>query len=193
MNHVTVPMTEADARRLVVGDEVSLTGKLVTARDAAHKYLTDKHRGRLERVLSGSVIYHCGPVVQKDSKGRWRFTAAGPTTSIREEPYQGKVLADYGVRGVIGKGGMGSDTLDALGSHGAVYFHAVGGAAALFARCVEEVIEVHLLEKFGVPEAMWVIQVKSFPVVVTMDSHGRSLHAQVEEDSARKRAALLGL
>jgi fumarate hydratase class I len=188
---VDVPMTEADARRLKLGDEVSLSGTLVTARDAAHKYMTAKHRRWLAPVLQGSVIYHCGPVVKKE-RGQWRFTAAGPTTSIREEPYQGQVIADYQVRGVIGKGGMGPATLAALKEHGAVYLHAIGGAASLLAGCVKRVADVHLLEELGVPEAFWVIEVERFPVVVTMDSRGKSLHRQVERASRKKLAELYG-
>lgn len=191
MIDLQVPMTEADVRRLKVGDEVALSGRLVTARDAAHKYMTEAHRAWLEPILGGAVIYHCGPVVQK-VRGQWTFTAAGPTTSIREEPYQGKVIADYGVRGVIGKGGMGEATLKALKAEGAVYFHAIGGAASLLARCVREVTAVHMLEELGVPEAFWVIDVVRFPVVVTMDSRGRSLHKAVEKASAAKRDALFG-
>lgn len=191
MLDLQVPMSEADARRLRVGDDVALTGRLVTARDAAHKYMTEAFRPWLKPILEGAVIYHCGPVVQK-VRGRWVFTAAGPTTSIREEPYQGKVIADYRVRGVIGKGGMGPQTLKALKTEGAVYFHAIGGAASLLARCVKQVTEVHLLEELGVPEAFWVIQVERFPVVVTMDSRGRSLHKQVEAASAAQRDAIFG-
>jgi fumarate hydratase class I len=109
--------------------------------------------------------------------------AAGPTTSIREEPYQADVIKNYGVRAVIGKGGMGSKTLAALREHGCVYLHAVGGAAQIYAKCIERVLGVHMLDRFGSPEAVWELQVKDFPVVVTMDSHGVSLHEQVERDS----------
>ena len=184
MIDLNVPMTEADARRLKLGDEVGLTGTLVTARDAAHKYMTARPRAWLKPILKGAVIYHCGPVV-KHSGGRWHFTAAGPTTSIREEPYQGQVIADYEVRGVIGKGGMGPATLAAMKQHGAVYLHAIGGAASLLARCVTRVADVHMLDEFGVPEAFWVIEVERFPVVVTMDSRGRSLHRTIEKRSQK--------
>ena len=191
MIDLNVPLTEADARALKLGDEVALTGTLVTARDAAHKYMTAKRRKWLEPILKNSVIYHCGPVV-KQSRGQWQFTAAGPTTSIREEPYQGQVIADYQVRGVIGKGGMGPATLKAMKEHGAVYLHAIGGAASLLARCVKRVADVHMLDELGVPEAFWVIEVERFPVVVTMDSRGRSLHKTIERASAKQLSVLYG-
>lgn len=189
MIDVSVPMSEAAARALKVGDEVALSGTLVTARDAAHKYLVSKRRTWAEPLLRDSVIYHCGPVVQRRGAS-WRFVAAGPTTSIREEPFQADVIERYGVRGVIGKGGMGRKTLEALRAHGAVYFHAVGGAATLLADRVRRVRDVHLLEELGVPEALWVIEVDRFPVVVTMDSRGRSLHRNVERASAKVFASL---
>jgi fumarate hydratase class I len=133
------------------------------------------------------MIYHCGPVVRQRDGGQWEFVAAGPTTSIREEPYQADVIAHFGMRGVIGKGGMGPATLRACQEHGAVYLHAVGGAASLIANSVKEVLGVHKKDEFGVPEAFWVIRVEGFPAIVTMDSHGRSIHMETE---AASKAAL---
>ena len=132
--------------------------------------------------LRGQILYHCGPVVLKEN-GSWRITAAGPTTSIREEPYEADVIARYGLRAVMGKGGMGPKTLQALKQHGAVYLNAIGGAAQYYARCIEKVEGVDLLD-LGIPEAMWHIRVKDFPAIVTMDASGRSLHADVEGASA---------
>ncbi len=183
---------------------VSLSGTMVTARDAAHKYIIDRWideepkgedarlRQVLGEVLSNGVIYHCGPVVRKDDGGKWHFIAAGPTTSIREEPYQGRVIGALGVRAVIGKGGMGEKTLAACKEHGAVYLHAVGGAASLIARCVEEVEDVYKTE-FGLPEAFWRIRVKNFGCVVTMDSHGDSLHKDILEKSRGLYNEMFGL
>jgi fumarate hydratase, class I len=131
--------------------------------------------------LGGSVLYHCGPVVLKEGAG-WKVTAAGPTTSIREEPYQAEILKRYGVRAVMGKGGMGGRTLAGLKESGAVYLNAIGGAAQFYARCIERVTGVSLME-FGTPEAMWHLEVRDFPAIVTMDSHGNSLHKEVEEES----------
>jgi tartrate/fumarate subfamily iron-sulfur-dependent hydro-lyase beta chain len=142
--------------------------------------------------MRGSVIYHCGPVVATNDDGSYEFVAAGPTTSIREEPYQADVIGRYGLRGVIGKGGMGAKTLTGLAEHGAVYLHAVGGAAQVLARAIPRVERVFMLEEFGVPEALWVIEVERFPVMVTMDSHGGSLHDEVEELSKAKLRELLG-
>ena len=132
--------------------------------------------------LQGSVLYHCGPVVLKDN-GHYRITAAGPTTSIREEPYQAEIIERFGIRAVMGKGGMGARTLAGLKASGAVYLNAIGGAAQYYSRCIEEVLGVHLLE-FGIPEAMWHIRVRDLPAIVTMDSHGNSLHADVHNASA---------
>ena len=138
------------------------------------------------------MIYHCGPVVSQDESGRWRFVAAGPTTSIREEPYEADVIAHFGVRAVIGKGGMGPKTLAACQQYGAVYLHAVGGAATLIASSVKEVLTVYKKDELGVPEAFWVMRVEGFPAVVTMDAHGQSLHETMAAASAQKLADLMG-
>jgi len=135
------------------------------------------------------VIYHCGPVVAGLDTHQYSFVAAGPTTSIREEPYQADVMRHFNVRGVIGKGGMGAKTLQGCQENGGVYLHAIGGAASWIAQTVQRVLGVYKLD-FGVPEAMWVIEVKDFPVVVTMDSHGGSLHEEIEL-SSRKALQLL--
>lgn len=204
--HLTVPISEADVRSLQVGDTVYLSGVIVTGRDAAHKYMVEtfirsaavpeSERAlyeELRRLLAGSAIYHCGPVVRQREDGRWEFVAAGPTTSIREEPYQADVIAHFGLRGVIGKGGMGPRTLRACQEYGAVYLHAVGGAATLIADAVKEVLTVYKKEEFGVPEAFWVIRVENLPLVVTMDSHGRSIHEEVRTVSEARLQQLLGV
>jgi len=199
---LTVPISEQQIRALKVGDSVLVTGVIFTGRDAAHKYMVEsfikgacpeseqKTYDVLKKGLAGSVIYHCGPVVRKRPDGKYEFVAAGPTTSIREEPYEADVFAHFGVRAVIGKGGMGDKTLDGCRRHGAVYLHAIGGAATLIAESVKEVLDVHKLD-FGVPEAFWQIRVEDFPCVVTMDSHGQSLHDKVRDDSQQKLRDLL--
>ena len=203
MRELTVPISEDAIRDLTAGEPVRLSGVIATGRDAAHKYMIDnfvKTGGQppaaeadtyaaLREVLAGGVIYHCGPVVQQTG-GRWSFVAAGPTTSIREEPYQAEVIEHFGLRAVIGKGGMGPKTLAACQAHGAVYLHAIGGAASLIAQSVTEVLTVYKLD-FGVPEAFWIIRVQDFPAVVTMDSHGASLHQQMLEQSSARLADLL--
>ncbi len=179
------PLDEATVRSLKVGDVVLVSGPMFTGRDAVHHHLMS-HEPPVD--LRGAALYHCGPVVKKDGD-RWTVTAAGPTTSIREEPYQGEIIKRYGVRLVIGKGGMGGKTLAALKGHGAVYLNAVGGAAQFYANKVDGVDGVSLLE-FGTPEAMWHLRVTEFPASVTMDAHGNSLHKDVETESGQKLEAL---
>jgi fumarate hydratase class I len=174
------PATEQQIRELKVGDVVLISGPVFTGRDAVHAHLM-KHEPPVD--LHGAVLYHCGPVVVKDGE-RWRVTAAGPTTSIREEPYQGEIIKRYGVRAVVGKGGMGAGTLAALKEHGAVYLNAIGGAAQFYARTITQVDGVSLME-FGTPEAMWHLTVKDFPAIVTMDASGNSLHKDVEQESGQ--------
>ncbi len=184
MINLQLPVSEEQIRSLKIGDEVSLTGVMVTGRDAAHAWMIEEKPEEVRELLNGTVIYHCGPVVsQKDDE--WTFVAAGPTTSIREEPYQGDVMKEYKLRAVMGKGGMGEKTLAALKEHGGVYLHAVGGAATLQAQSVKKVRDVIKLEEFGVPEAMWVIEVEDFRAVVTMDSHGNSIHKTIKEKSSK--------
>lgn len=196
MQQISIPISDETIRGLKVGDPVLLSGIMVTGRDAAHKWMVETFiKGtrtpidddqqiyqQIKPLLEGGVIYHCGPVVSGLESKEYKFVAAGPTTSTREEPYQGDVMHHFNIKGVIGKGGMGSKTLAACQEVPAVYFHAVGGAASLIAQSVLEVPAVYKLE-FGVPEAMWVIRVKDFPAVVTMDAHGSSLHAEIEKES----------
>jgi fumarate hydratase subunit beta len=190
------PISDEDIRSLHVGDSVLLSGVMITGRDAVHKWLADtfikKTRpasqedlavyNAIQPILNGGAIYHCGPVVGGLATQQYRFVAAGPTTSIREEPYQGDVIRHFNLKAAIGKGGMAGKTLKACQEVPAVYFHAIGGAASLIAETVQQVLGVYKLE-FGVPEAIWVIDVKDFPVVVTMDAHGVSLHDAVRQHS----------
>ena len=188
MIKLQAPFTEDKIRSLKVGDMVEITGVVFTGRDAVHKYLHDG--GEPPVSFKDGIIYHCGPVVLK-KKGKWTVTAAGPTTSIREEPYQAGIIEKYGLRAVIGKGGMGEKTRQACEKFGCVYLHAIGGAAQVLAEAIKEVQDVHLLEKFGSPEAIWELRVENFPVVVTIDAHGNSLHKDVEAQSASKLQELM--
>jgi fumarate hydratase class I len=183
---LTPPLSEAQVRALNVGDVVLINGEMFTGRDNVHAYLM-KNPPPVD--LNGAALYHCGPVMLKEG-GRWVAKAAGPTTSIREEPYQADVIKRYGVRAVIGKGGMGPKTLAALRESGAVYLNGIGGAAQYYARAVQEVLGVHLME-FGIPEAMWHLKVHNFAAIVTMDAHGNSLHADVEKETGEALAALV--
>ncbi|MBX2989936.1 MAG: fumarate hydratase [Bacteroidetes bacterium] len=179
---LTTPLSEAQVRSLKVGDVVLLNGEMHMGRDMIHHHLMT-HDSPVE--LDGAALYHCGPVALKEN-GKWVMGAAGPTTSIREEPYQGNIIKKFGIRAVIGKGGMGAKTLAAMKEFGAVYLNAIGGAAQFYTKCITEVRGVDFLEEFGVPEAMWHITVKDFPAIVTMDAHGNSLHADVEKASAEE-------
>ncbi|MBI4456142.1 MAG: fumarate hydratase C-terminal domain-containing protein [Acidobacteria bacterium] len=204
MRRLTIPISDQAARSLKVGDAVALSGVMMTARDAAHKWMTDTFIKKIRppqgddlgvyaairSLLDGGVIYHCGPVVDGLDTKEYRFVAAGPTTSIREEPYQGDIMRHFNVRGVIGKGGMGAKTLAACREVPGVYFHAIGGAASLIAQTVERVLSVYKLD-FGVPEAMWVIEVQDFPAVVTMDAFGHSQHEAIERESREALEKLL--
>lgn len=178
---LTTPISEETIRSLRVGDVVIINGEMHTGRDALHGYLID-HDCPVD--MNGAVIYHCGPVMLKDEAG-WHVKAAGPTTSIREEPYQGDIMKKFGIRAVIGKGGMGAKTLAALQEHGGVYLNAIGGAAQYYAECIKNVNGVDFME-FGIPEAMWHLDVEGFAAIVTMDSHGNSLHAEVDKSSLEK-------
>ena len=191
MIKLSFPFSEEKIRALKVGDEVLISGVAFTGRDAVHKYLHEGGALPPEVSLQGGIIYHCGPVMMKQDNGSWKCTAAGPTTSIREEPYQGQIIRDFGVRGVIGKGGMGERTLAACQEHGCVYLHAIGGAAQVLAECIKQVRNVYFLEKFGAPEAIWELELVDFPAVVTMDSHGGSLHKEILEHSQAELAKRL--
>jgi fumarate hydratase subunit beta len=204
MREITIPISDAVIRELKVGEPVALTGVMITGRDTVHKWMIETFIKKtrppqgddlqvyeaLKPLLDGGVIYHCGPVVSGLDTKQYKFVAAGPTTSIREEPYQADVMKHFNARGVIGKGGMGAKTLKGCQEGPFVYFHAIGGAATFIAQSVTKVLGVYKYD-FGVPEAIWVIEVKDFPAVVTMDAHGQSLHAVVEKESGKVLAELL--
>jgi fumarate hydratase subunit beta len=191
MLQLTTPVSDAAVRQLKVGDEVAISGTLFTGRDAVHKYLHEGGELPAGVNLKDGILYHCGPVVIKDERGEWKCVAAGPTTSIREEPYQWQIIRDFGVRGVIGKGGMGEKTLEACKQHGCVYLHGIGGAAQVLAQCIKKVRNVFFMEKFGAPEAIWEFEVADFPVIVTIDAHGNSLHKEIFSASEAELAKLV--
>lgn len=204
IKRISIPLSDEEILGLSSGDSVLISGVIITGRDTVHKWFMDCFIAKtkpitaedrdihehLKGLLKDSVIYHCGPVVSGLEDKNYRFIAAGPTTSIREEVYQAEVMQHFNLKGVIGKGGMGAKTLAACQAIPAVYFHAIGGAASLIAESVTQVLNVFKLE-FGVPEAIWVIEVQDFPAVVTMDAHGNSLHEQIEKQSLRNLEALL--
>ncbi len=204
MREITIPISDETIRGLKVGEPALLTGVMMTGRDAVHKWMietfikkTREPQGddqatyeAIRPLLEGGVIYHCGPVVSGLETKEYKFVAAGPTTSIREEPYQADVMKHFNARGVIGKGGMGPKTLAGCQQVPFVYFHAIGGAASYIAQSVKKVLGVYKMD-FGVPEAIWVIEVKDFPVVVTMDAHGGSQHAVIDQRSKQVLDELL--
>jgi fumarate hydratase subunit beta len=205
MRELTIPISDDLIRSVHIGEPVLLTGIMMTGRDAVHKWMSETFIKKtrppqgddlqvyeeIKKILNQGVLYHCGPVVSGVATKEYKFVAAGPTTSTREEPYQADVMMHFNIKGVIGKGGMGAKTLQGCVNTPGVYFHAVGGAAAYLAQTVQKVLGVYKLEEFGVPEAMWVIEVKDFPVVVTMDAHGQSKHAALDESSKKVLDELL--
>jgi len=205
MREITIPISDETIRSLQVGEPVELSGVMITGRDAVHKWMSETFIKKtrepqgddlqiyedIKKYLDQGVLYHCGPVVSGIDTKQYRFVAAGPTTSIREEPYQADVMKHFHIKGVIGKGGMGAKTMQGCVDTPGVYFHAVGGAASFLAQTVQKVPGVYKLEEFGVPEAMWVVEVKNFPVVVTMDSHGASQHVVVDKSSQKVLEDLL--
>jgi len=191
MTKLSFPFTEDKIRALKVGAEVLISGVVFTVRDAVHKYLHEGGALPDGVTLRDGIIYHCGPVMLKQEDGSYKCTAAGPTTSTREEPYQAQIIRDHGVRGVIGKGGMGAKTQAACKEYGCVYLHGVGGAAQVLAECVKKVRNVYFLEQFGSPEAIWELEVADFPAVVTIDAHGNSLHEEVFAKSQAELAKRL--
>ncbi|HEX2989880.1 MAG TPA: fumarate hydratase C-terminal domain-containing protein [Anaerolineales bacterium] len=199
MREITIPISDETIRSLHVGEPVQLSGVMVTGRDAVHKWMSEMFIKKtrppqgddlqvyeeIKKFLDRGVLYHCGPVVSGIDTRDYKFVAAGPTTSTREEPYQADVMKHFNIKGVMGKGGMGAKTLQGCMDTPGVYFHAIGGAASFLAQTVHRVLGVHKLEEFGVPEAMWVIEVRNFPVVVTMDAHGESQHKTIDEQSQK--------
>ena len=177
---INLPLTKKDVMGLNAGDVVLINGMIVTGRDKIHKFLFYERPSKKDIPfnLSGTVLYHCGPIVKKSDSG-YKIIASGPTTSIRVETYEHRIISSYGIRGIMGKGGMCERTLDAMKKNGCVYFHTIGGAAAYLADRVKRVVDVWKLEEFGAPEAMWLLEVENFPAIVTMDAHGRSLHSDI--------------
>lgn len=189
MKVLDYPFSETAVRALRAGDVVSVNGTVWTGRDRFHKHFADG--GRLPVDFRDGALYHCGPVVVRTPDGGWKVVAGGPTTSVRENPYEAKFIASTGLRVVIGKGGMDGTVLDACARHGAVYLQAVGGAAAVTAHAIRAVRNVYFLEEFGAAEACWEFEVRDLRCVVGMDSHGVSLFERVRRDSQARFEALM--
>jgi len=190
---INLPLTDENAMSLKAGDFVLLNGTVVTGRDRIHKYLVEQ-RPRKEDIpfdLKGAVLYHCGPVVKKTEEG-YKAVAAGPTTSMRVEMYEPAVIREYGIRGIIGKGGMGAGTLETLKETSSVYFQTIGGAAAYLADRIKRTLNVWKLDDFGPTEAMWLFEIEDFPAIVTIDSQGNNMHSEIEKYSFEKFQKLIG-
>ncbi len=191
---ITLPLTKADVLKLSVGDMVLINGRIITGRDKAHRFLFNEKSPKAEIPfdLEGSIIYHCGPII-KNIPGGYEVVASGPTTSMRVEMYEAGIISEYGLAGVMGKGGMGVQTMSALKKYGCVYLNTIGGAAVYLAERVRRVVDVWKLEEFGMTEAMWVLEVENFPAIVTMDAHGESLHKDIEAKSDKEFRKLIGV
>ncbi len=181
---INLPLSKKDVMGINAGDVVLINGLIVTGRDKIHKFLFYERPPKKDIPfnLSGTILYHCGPIVKKSDSG-YKIIASGPTTSIRVETYEHRIISSYGLSGIMGKGGMCERTLDAMKKNGCVYFHTIGGAAAYLADRVKRVVDVWKLEEFGVPEAMWLLEVENFPAIVTMDAYGKSLHNDIAKKS----------
>lgn len=187
---LSTPLSESTVRALSLNEQVLLSGVIFTARDAVHKHLAGDCDLRGLEYLRGGIFYQCGPVIVCAADGSWQVTAAGPTTSSREEPYMATLIEKLSLRAIIGKGGMGAKTLAACQRFGCVYLHAVGGAAQVLAAAVKAVPRVEFLAEFGFPEALWTLTVEDFPAVVSMDANGHSLHEQVRTASQAQLAKI---
>jgi len=175
MIDLNTPITDEDINNLKVGDVITISGQILTARDQAHKRIVDEGS---PTNLKGSVIFHAGPIIQetKDSnETNYKMIAIGPTTSMRMNPYEADIL-DIGAKIIIGKGGMDDSVRDALVKNNAIYVVATGGCAALYVDKVNQINDVNWLD-LGMPEAIWDLDVSSFgPLIVAMDSKGNSLY-----------------
>jgi fumarate hydratase class I len=190
---LNTPLSKEDVLNLKVGDMVLISGQIVTGRDKIHKFLVHERPDKkdIPFELHGGIIYHCGPIIKKIDD-TYTLIAAGPTTSMRVEMYEAEVIKTYGIRGIIGKGGMGEKTLNAMKEQGCVYFHTISGAAAYLADRIKNVRDGWKIEEFGAPEAMWLLEAEDFPAIVTMDAHGNSLHRDIEKISLRRLKEIIG-
>ena len=182
------PISEEDVRKLKVNDVIYITGTMFTARDSAHKRALEYYKQGKKMPINpqGLAVFHCGPIVKKEND-KWTIVAAGPTTSTRMDLFEDEFIKNYKVRVVIGKGGMGKKTTDAMKKHGAVYGAFTGGAAVLAARAVKSVKTVEWFD-LGMPEALWILEVEEFgPLTVAIDSHGNNLFEDVRKKVEENR------
>jgi len=185
------PISEEDVRKLRVNDVLYITGTMVTARDAAHRRALElvKTGKKLPIDLEGLAVFHCGPIVRKEDE-KWVVVAAGPTTSTRMEIFEDEFIKNFKVRVIIGKGGMGRRTAEAMKTYGAVYGAFTGGAAILAANAIKSVKKVEWFD-LGMPEALWVLEVENFgPLTVAIDAHGNNLFERIREKVEENRTKI---
>jgi len=186
-----IPVSKEEVRKLRVNDTVYLTGTIVTARDAAHRRALAFYKEGIPLPvnLEGLAVFHCGPITTKDHN-RWEVVAAGPTTSMRMEPFEDAFIRNFKVRIVVGKGGMGKKTVNSMKKYGAVYGAFTGGAAVLAAKAIKKVNGVEWSD-LGMPEAMWILEVKEFgPVTVTIDAHGNNLYETIQNKAEDEKQSI---
>jgi tartrate/fumarate subfamily iron-sulfur-dependent hydro-lyase beta chain len=177
--HLNLPAKKDEIKKLHIRDIIYVNGNIFTARDEAHHMMLEGKD--IPFNPSDMALFHCGPLMKKD-KGKWQVVSAGPTTSSRMEIFEDKFIEKFGINIIIGKGGMGDRTEKALKKFTGVYTAYTGGAGALAAEKVEEVLDVYWLEELGMPEAAWIFKVKEFgPLVVAIDSHGQSIYKQLKK------------
>ncbi len=188
------PLSDEDVEKLRVGDIVYVSGIMVTARDEAHKKILETiEKGEpLPIDLRGLVLYHCGPVVRRRPDGSWEVVAAGPTTSMRMESVEAEFIEKTGVKMIVGKGGMGRRTAEAMKKHKAVYAVFTGGAGALAAEKIKRVVDVYWLDELGIPEAVWVFEVEDFgPLIVTIDATGRNYYEEKLAEVEKRKEEII--
>ena len=189
--NLRTPVSEDEVKQLRLKDIVYLSGTIITARDSAHKRALNLHKKgkQLPINIEGLAVFHCGPVV-KQKNGKWIVVAAGPTTSTRLELFEAQFIKNFKVRVVIGKGGMGKKTVDAMKQYGAFYGAFTGGAAVLAAKAIKQVKGVEWRD-LGMPEAMWILEVEDFgPLTVAIDAHGNNLFQTIHNNTEKKKHAI---
>lgn len=182
-----MPLSEREIKKLKIEDRIELSGTIFTARDKAHLYLLESDE--LKEKLTNGIIYHCGPIIKKGLFD-YKIISAGPTTSERLSLYSPKIIKKYKIKAIIGKGGMDKKTSQAMKKHGCVYLAAIGGAGALIASAIKKVKNVYK-EEFGMPEAIYELEVENMPLIVAMDAKGNSIYEDVLRSSGKNYKKLI--
>ncbi|MEM0298926.1 MAG: FumA C-terminus/TtdB family hydratase beta subunit [Thermoplasmata archaeon] len=190
-----IPRDFNKIRELKMGDVIYISGKIFTARDEAHQLMLElfEKKEKLPFNPAEMVLYHCGPVVKKEN-GEWKVLAAGPTTSSRMDLFEKEVIEAYGIKIIVGKGGMGDRTAEALKNIGGIYATFTGGAGALAAKSFKKVLNVYYLDELGSPEAMWIFEAEKFgPLIVSIDSQGKNWNKISREEMEKRKKEIFDL